>query len=299
MTTTRAIRAAAALSLALSASALGQAPTPAPAAPAPPSAAPRSTAPKAATAAAPSAEAQAAGKALLAKVVAWLGGEKKVAAVRDVQTKGQLTAKTPEGDATMEVQSAMVFPDHLFQQIDSPYGRIAMVVTPKDAFLFAANGSQDLPPIVRSELLKQVQRIPLHLVQKAGDPKLVASASGTAKVGDVEAALLDLRYGEVAVRWFVEPATGKILRTEHTTTTPDGKPVQMVSDYADYRPVDGFPIAHRLEVSSDGEKDQTLVMEECKINAGVDPKIFEKPAPMPTPTPAGPMPSSTPAAPKS
>jgi len=276
MTSIRAIRAAAALSLALSASALGQAPTPAPAAP------------KAASPAAPSPEAQAAGKVLFAKVVAWLGGETKVAGVRDVQTKGQLTAKTPDGEATMEVQSAMVFPDRLFQQIDSPYGRIAMVVTPRDAFLFASNGVQDLPPIVRSELLKQIQRIPLHLVQKAADPKLVAAAAGTAKVGDVDAALLDIRYGEVAVRWFIEPATGKILRTEHTTTTPEGKSAQMVSDYSDYKTVEGFPIAHRLEVSTNGEKDQTLVMEECKINAGVDSKLFEKPTPSTTPTPAAP-----------
>ena len=283
MTTIRAIRAAAALSLALSASALGQAPTPPPAAAPPAAPAPKATSPKP-----PSAEAQAAGKALLAKVVAWLGGEKKVAGVRDVQTKGQLTAKTPEGDATMEVQSAMVFPDHLFQQIDSPYGRIAMVVTPREAFLFAPSGSQDLPPVVRSELLKQIQRIPLHLVQKAADPKLVAAAAGTAKVGEIDAALLDLRYGEVAVRWFVEPATGKIVRTEHTTTTPEGKTAQMVSDYSDYKIVDGFPIAHRLEVWTNGEKDQTLVMDECKINAGVDPILFEKPPPATTPAPAAP-----------
>ncbi len=272
MTPSRTTLLAAAASIVLGSSALGQAPAPAP------------PAPKPAETAAPSAEARAAGKALFAKVVAWLGGEKKVAGVKDVQTKGQLTAKTPEGDATMEVQSAMVFPDHLFQQIDSPYGRIAMIVTPKEAFLFGPNGSQDLPPIVRGELLKQIQRIPLHLAQKAGDPKLVAAAGGKAKIGDVEAAILDIRYAEVTVRWFVEPSTGRILRTEHTTTTPDGKSGQMVSDYSDYKPVDGFPIAHRLEVSTNGEKDQTLVMEECRINAGVDPKLFAKPAPAPTPT---------------
>ncbi len=228
------------------------------------------------------------GRALLEKVVVWLGGETKVRAVKDVQTRGQLTAKTPEGDATMEVQSAMVFPDHLFQQIDSPYGRIAMVVTPTEAFLFGPNGSQDLPPVVRGELLKQIQRIPLHLAQKAGDPKLEAAAAGREKIGDVEAAILDLHYGDVNVRWFLDPATGKILRTEHTTTTPDGKPAHMVSDYSDYKPVDGFPIAHRLDVSTNGEKDQTLVMEECKLNAGVDPKIFQRPVPVPTPSPAPP-----------
>ncbi len=274
MTPFRTTLVAAATSAALAASTLAQAPAPA---------APAS---KPASAAAPTAQAQAEGKALFAKVVAWLGGEKKVSVVKDVQTKGQLTAKTPEGDATMEVQSAMVFPDRLFQQIDSPYGRIAMVVTPTDAFLVGPNGSQDLPPVVRGELLKQIQRIPLHLVQKAGDPKLIATAAGKAKIGEIDAAALDIRYDEVTVRWYIDPASGRILRTEHTTTTPEGKPAQMVSDYSDYKTVDGFPIAHRLDVSTNGEKDQTLVMEECRINAGVDSKLFAKPAPVPTPTPA-------------
>ena len=98
--------------------------------------------------------------------------------------------------------------------------------------------------------------------------------------------MLDIRYGDVTVRWYVDPATGRIVRTEHTTTTPEGKSAQMVSDYSDYKPIDGFPIAHRLDVSTNGEKDQTLVMEECKINAGVDPKLFEKPLPAPAPTAA-------------
>lgn len=273
MIATRTTLLAAAASIALSASAAAQAPTPSAAAPKP-------------AAAASSPEALVAGKALLAKVVAWLGGPAKVSGVKDVQTKGQLTAKTPEGDATMEVESAMVFPDRLFQQIDSPYGRVGMVVTSSSGFLFGTNGSQDLPPLIRGELLKQVQRIPLNLARKAADPKLQASAAGTAKIGDIEAQMLDIRFEEIAVRWYVDPATGRILRTEHTTTTPEGQPAQMVSDYSDYKSVDGYPVAHRLEVTTNGQKDQTLILEECRINAGVNPKLFERPVPAPPPPPA-------------
>ncbi len=286
MTPTRTVRLlAVSASIALSARARGQAPEPAP---------PAGKLPEAAAPTLPSPEALAEGKALFAKVVEWLGGRQKVAAVRDVKTRGQLTAKTPEGDTTMGVESAIIFPAYLMQQIDSPFGRVGMVVTPAGAFLAGPRGSQDLPPEIADELRKQMQRIPLHLAQRADDSKLWLAAAGTVKIGDVEASALDIRYAAVAVRWYVDPKSGRILRTAHTATTPEGKSVQMVSDYHDYKLVDGFPVAHRLEVTTNGERDQTLVLEECRINGGVDPKLFERPpAPPATPT-AAPAPAAAP-----
>lgn len=265
---------AAAASLALAIPLSAQAPTsvmkpsPAPAKPAAP-------APTAAPT--PSAAALAEGKALFARVVEWLGGPQKIASVKDVRTRGRLTAKTGDGDTTMEVQSAMAFPYHLLQEVDSPFGRVVMVVTPTSAFLASSTGTQDLPPPAAAELRKQIVRIPLNLTRNASDPKLVVSAGGRETIGGVETAALDITYGPTSVRWFVDPATGRILRTAHTGISPDGQGVQMVSDYHDYKVVEGFPVAHRLEVTSNGEKDQTLIIEEYKFNVGVDPKLFEKP----------------------
>ena len=165
---------AAAASLALAIPLCAQAPTsvmkpsPAPASPAsappPPTAAPT-----------PTREAIAQGRVLFAKVVEWLGGPQKIASVKDVRTRGRLTAKTGEGDTTMEVQSAMAFPYHLLQEVDSPFGRVVMVVTPSSAFLASSNGTQDLPPAAADELRKQIVRIPLNLTRNASDPKLVVS----------------------------------------------------------------------------------------------------------------------------
>jgi len=61
----------------------------------------------------------------------------------------------------------------------------------------------------------------------------------------------------------------------------------MVSDYLDYKTIEGFPVAHRLEIMSNGEKDQTLIIDEYKFNTGVDLKLFEKPPP-PSTTPQEP-----------
>ncbi len=265
---------AAAASLALAIPLCAQAPTsvmrpsPAPAKPAAP-------APTAAPT--PSAAALAEGKVLFAKVVEWLGGPQKIASVKDVRTRGRLTAKTGDGETTMEVQSAMAFPYHLLQEVDSPFGRVVMVVTPSNAFLATSNGTQDLPPAAAAELRKQIVRIPLNLTRNASDPKLVVSAGGKETIAGVATSALDIAYGATSVRWFVDPATGGILRTAHAGVAPDGQSVQMVSDYHDYKVVEGFPVAHRLEITSNGEKDQTLIIEEYKFNVGVDPKLFEKP----------------------
>jgi hypothetical protein len=226
------------------------------------------------------------GKALFAKFVDGLGGTAKVRKVHDLQTRGLVTAKTPDGDMVMEVQTAMIFPDRVSQQLDAPFGRMVMVATPAGAFIVGPNAVQDLPPEMQDELLKQVRRMPMLLAQKSGDPRLIAVAAGTERVGDVETRVLDVSYEGAAVRWFLDPTTYRILRSSHTSVGPQGE-AKIVSDYSDYKMVDGFPVAFHLDVFTNGSKDQVLALEECKINPGVEAKLFDKPVfPTPVPTPA-------------
>jgi hypothetical protein len=224
------------------------------------------------------------GKALFAKVVENLGGKEKIGKVRDVWTRGQITAKAPQGDMTMEMETTMVFPDRLAQQVDAPFGRFAMVATPSGAFIQGDQGVQDLPAPMRDELIRQVQRAAFYLAQKIDDPKLVLRVAGEETIGDVQTRILDVLHADVSVRWFVDPSTGRILRSSHDSTGLDGKAVRVVSDYSDFRTESGFPLPHRLAVATDGSPDQTFVLEEVKINAGADAKLFEKPA-APTPRP--------------
>jgi hypothetical protein len=244
------------------------------------------------TPAPPSPEAVREGKALLAKFVESLGGAERVRKIHDVWTRGLVTAKTSQGDMSMDVQTTMVFPDRISQQVDAPFGRMVMVATASNAFLIGPNAVQDLPPAMRDELLRQVRRVPLLVAQRADDPSLVVSAAGTEKVGDVEAKILDVSLDGALVRWYLDPSTSRILRSTHTSAGPQGE-ARIVSEYSDYRTVDGYPVAFHLEVATNGEKDQVLSLEECKINPGVDAKIFEKPI-FPTPAPTAPAPAPTP-----
>jgi len=254
--------------------------TPVPSAPAPPAAK------KSEPAAPPSADAVREGKALLGRFVEGLGGADKVRNIHDVWTRGLVTAKTAEGDMSMDVQTTMVFPDRIAQQVDAPFGRMVMVATPSGAFLVGPNGAQDLPAPMRDELLRQVRRVPLLVAQRADDPSLVVSAAGTEKIGGVDAKILDVSLDGALVRWYLDPTTFRIIRSTHTSAGPQGE-ARIVSEYSDYRMVDGYPVAFHLEVATNGDKDQVLSLEECKINPGVDAKVFEKPI-LPTQAPTGP-----------
>lgn len=244
-------------------------PTPAPAAPTPAASSP---APSAAEA-----------KALFAKVVEALGGRERIARVHDVRTHGQVSAKAPSGDMTMSMETTMVFPDRLAQQIDGPFGRFVMVATPASAYVLTDEGPRDLPNPMRDELLRQIQRTAFFLAQKADDPRLVARLAGEEKIGEVATRVLDVSYGDIAVTWFVDPVSGRILRSAHDSMSPGAKRVHVVSDFSDFKTEDGFTLPRHITVTTEGEADQSVVLEEVRVNPGADPKLFEKP-PAPTPT---------------
>ncbi len=223
------------------------------------------------------AESKEAGKALFSKVVERLGGSGKVAGAKDLRMKGKAIAKTPQGEMTLDVTQVLILPDRVYQQMQMPFGTITMVSVPGGAFMTGPMGTQDLPPSAKDELTKEINRLPLLLAQKANDPKLSVSAAGMENIGALEAAILDVSYGGTEVRWYVDPATGRILRSSHASVAPSG-PGTSVTDYSDFRTVDGMTFPFKHETSVNGEKSQTMTVEEIRINSGADPKLFEKPA---------------------
>jgi zinc protease len=219
-----------------------------------------------------------AGRALFAKVVEGLGGAQKVAAAKDVRIKARATVKTPQGEMALGITQTTVFPDKMQQEIQAPFGQVTTVFTPQAAFMAGPMGSQDLPASAREEQAKDLSRSPLILAQRANDPKLTVSAAGKEKIGEVETAILDVSYDGVETRWFVDPATGRILRSSYTSAGQQG-PAARSTHYSDFRNADGLTFAFKQESTVNGEKAQSMVVEEVKINSNPDPKIFEKPAP--------------------
>jgi zinc protease len=219
------------------------------------------------------------GKALAAKVVQALGGEAKLQSIKALSGDYTITRKTPQGDIPMSMHSTIVFPDHFHVAAQGPMGAFTVVVTPDKGFLSAASmGVRDMPESQRSETLDQIKRNLVYIGQHLDDPAFVFAASGTEKIGGVEAQIVDVSGEGVTVRWYVDPQTGLVLREAYPAMGRSG-PVQAESDLADWKTSDGLTLPYLHKNKQNGQDSSAIQYTAIQVNPTVDPKLFDKPAP--------------------
>jgi zinc protease len=226
------------------------------------------------------------GKALAAKVVAAMGGEAKLATIKAVKAKLTLMQKTPQGDfPPIQVETVIVYPDHLHAEMQIPGGTMNIVVTPDTAFMaVAGQGMRDLPASQKAETLEQIKRDPIFIASHAKDPSVFFRAGGTEKVGDIDARIVDVNAAGTAIRWFVDPQTGHILKETYPTLSQGG-PVQGETDMDNWKPMSGLNlplVRHNRQNGVDSSTSEYIALE---INPAIDPKLFEKPAEKPAAQP--------------
>jgi zinc protease len=221
------------------------------------------------------------GKALAAKVVAAMGGEAKLAAVKSVKAELTVTQKTPQGEFPMQMETVIVYPDHLHAEMQTPNGTVNIVVTPDAAFMaIPGQGMRDFPASQKTESLEQIKRDPIFIASHANDPSVFFHAGGTEKVGDIDARIVDVNSAGVAIRWFVDPQTGHILKETYRTLS-QGQPAQGETDMEDWKPVNGLNVPFVRKNKQNGQDSSKSEYTSLEFNPAVDPKLFEKPAEKP------------------
>ncbi len=218
------------------------------------------------------------GKALAAKVIAAMGGEAKFAAIKAVKADYTLTQKTPQGDFPLQMETVIVFPDHLHAEMQTPGGTVTIVATPDVAFLDLPNGDvQNWPEARKNETLEQIKRDPIFIAAHAKDPNVFFRAGGSEKVGDTEVRVVDVNAAGTAIRWFVDPQTGHILKETYRTIGQQG-PVQGETDMDDWKPISGLNLPMVRHNKQNGQDSSTAQYTALELNPTVNPKLFEKPA---------------------
>jgi zinc protease len=225
------------------------------------------------------------GKALAAKVVAAMGGEAKLATIKAIKAELTLTQKTPQGEFPMQMETFIVYPDHLHAAMQTPNGTMNIVVTPDAAFMaFPGQGMRDFPASQKAETLDQIKRDPIFIASHAKDPNVFFLAGGTEKVGGTEARIVDVNAEGTAIRWFVDPQTGHILKETYRTLN-QGQPVQGETDLEDWKSVNGVNVPFLRQNKQNGQDSSKAEYTSLEFNPAVDPKLFEKPAEKPAPQP--------------
>ena len=216
------------------------------------------------------------GRALLAKVIEAAGDAAKLNAVKTYRRKAAYTIKAQ--NATLEVEETSAGDDKTHLKINTPGGEMIMVATAQGGFMsMAAMGApRDMPASQKDDTLRGLRRRIWYIAQHADDPQFAFAAQGKEKIGDGEAAVLDISHGGEQLRWFVDEKTGRVLRAQFQGNGPTGPNTQVV-EYSDWKAVDGVNLAFHEEVTADGKPSATVATSAVEINPAVDPKIFDKP----------------------
>ena len=215
------------------------------------------------------------GKALAAKVVQAMGGLEKLQSIKALRVN--FTESDPTGDTATPIELTIVFPDRMRVNIVTPNGNLAVVVSADAGFMSAeGRGVRDLPAAQKTESLTQIHHDPVYLAQHLNDPNFTFTATGTEKIGEVEAAVVDVGGAVPPIRWYVDPKSGQILRETYKGMGPSGE-FQGETELSDWRTADGltFPYVHQNK--QNGKDASTVNYTSIQINPTIDPKMFVKP----------------------
>lgn len=214
------------------------------------------------------------GKALAAKVAAAMGGLPKLQSIKTMHVA--MTEGEPGGGAATPVDVTIAFPDSMHVDVTTPQGVLMMVASPNASFMAMAGRSRALPPEQKTDMLAQLHHDLVYIGQHADDPALTFSAAGTEKIGDVDAAILDIGGAVPWLRWYIDPKTGYILREKYKGMGQSG-PFDGETNLSDWRTADGLTMPYLHKNQQNGQETSVVEYKKIEWNPPADPKLFEKP----------------------
>jgi zinc protease len=212
--------------------------------------------------------------ALARKIQSFVGGKAKIDAVVGTHSVGSMQAQTPQGPMDIEVDSVVKYPDSSRRIMKTPMGEMTMINSPDGAFMSSPMGSQDMPGSQRTAMRSESRADIISVLKNIDNPKYVFTMAGSEKVGAIDAQILTVDADGTAVKWFVDPSSGKILR--RVAQSPRG---EAVTEYTDWKTFDGLTLPVAFTTTTNGQPSGSGKLTTMEINPTIDPKIFEKPAP--------------------
>jgi len=219
------------------------------------------------------------GKALAAKVATAMGGLPKLQSIKTMRVS---MTQSESGGQPAQIEATFAFPDSMHIDVQMPPGGMAqgtltIVAAPNAAFMsMPGMGSRSMPPDQKTEMLSQLHHDLIYVAQHAADPSFTFAAAGKEKVGDVDAAILDIGGAIPWLRWYIDPKTGYVLREKYKGVGQGG-PFDGESNLTDWRTADGLTMPYKHENKQNGEQTSTAEFKKIELNPQLDPKLFEKP----------------------
>ncbi len=204
------------------------------------------------------------GKDLLGRVQQALGGADKLAAVKDIEYRGEAGIETP--GATMKVKQANSYlaPSSLRQEIELPFMKQTVYSDGTAGWLVTPQGPMGMSPAVlkqvRGEVFRQIP--PLVMSDRDADRTVNYVGEGTIEIS--------AKDGE-SVKLVVDEKTG--LPAKIIYQGGQG-PVDQI--YSDWREVNGIRLPFGWTIMQGGKKFASVTVAEYKVNSGLTKEEISK-----------------------
>jgi len=195
-----------------------------------------------------------------------MGGAAAVDAVKGYREETTLTATTPQGEIDLQSTLEVTLPDRVRQVLVTPMGAMTMTIAgEKGTVEGGPQGEMPLPEAQRVQLLKQIQRSPMFLLQRRGEAGFTAVAAGEGRVGETAVTLLRIDVGGESVTAGIDPATGQIRSLLARGIGPTGAPADVLTEYGDYKAVGGLSLPHTRTSSVGGTVAQRATVKSVQV----------------------------------
>lgn len=217
------------------------------------------------------AESKAKGIKLAEQAAEAIGGKAALESVKDITSKGP-TKIAVSGTQTMyaEVEEEVVYPDKYKASVTLPMGNMTQVRDGKETWIQQGKKVADAPPAMAKESARSIELAGgIGLLRSALDGKATIVATGD------ESAVWSRDDDKITILF--DPTSKRIAKLSYHSEGMRG-PADIDIEYSDYRQVSGIYLPFKETMFQNGQKMADREFTDRKINSGVDPSIFAKPA---------------------
>jgi YHS domain-containing protein len=227
----------------------------------------------------PSADALRRGRALVEKAVEAAGGAQRIDRLKSYRESGVTQRQGRDGVTDVKTSLVRVFPASYRQERLMPFGTLATVVTPADAFYIAGRNTGGLIEVQREAFEKSQKLTLLSVLRARTSDGFTAAATGTA--GGVES--VEVSFEGVWAKLGVEASSGRVVSLAYRGRGPGGELGEITQTFSDFRAAGGLTLPFKAAGAFNGRPEPTLsyTLDQIVTDGDVDAALFERPKPAP------------------
>lgn len=214
---------------------------------------------------------------LLKRVIEAKGGLDVLRKIRTVVAEAQTTFRLEQGTLASTTKTYVGYPNKFRVDATVAGAELVQVYNAGTAWVRDPGGVHDAPPPLRDEFAAAVRRDTIPLLLAAAEGKLAVRAlPDEGQDGRVLRVLEISGEGQSPVKLYIDPQN-LIARQAFSIAAPDGRSIEAVEVYSDYRRVEGIQVPFMAELLHNSRAILSRTLTRVTINSPLDDALFTRP----------------------